>query len=83
MTEERRRELAALEKMMTAIPGFDRSENLIPKHCEECEYHQPDWKYRFCYHIRCPYQVKESTIRKTPLEQDRFPTKEVVVMNDI
>ncbi len=34
MTEERWRELAALEKMMTTISGFDRSDNRVPKRCE-------------------------------------------------
>ena len=83
MTEERRRELATLERMMTSIPGFDRSDNRVPRCCEECEYHQPDWKYRFCYHTHCPYHLKASTIRKAPLTQEPFPVKEVVVMNGV
>ena len=83
MTEQRMRELRELERMMTTIPGFDRSEPSVPRCCAECEYYHPEWKYRSCLHIRCAYGIKGSTIRKKPLEQDPFPTKEVVVMNGV
>lgn len=83
MTAKRYNELKALEKMMTTIPGFDPELRETPKCCEECEYYQPSWKYRNCRHVRCPYQVKKNTFREQPLENDLFPSKEVVRMDGI
>ena len=46
-----------------------------PKECKRCEYFQPRWRYRFCYYTRCPYQIRDSTIRKTPLKKENFPAE--------
>ena len=83
MTEQRMRELRELGRMMTTIPGFEEKGPPVPRCCAECEYYHPQWKYRSCYHIHCPYGVKEQTFRNQPLEQDSFPVKEVVVMNGV
>ena len=54
-----------------------------PKCCKDCEYYQPRWKYRFCYFVRCPYKLKDTTFRRTPLKKEYFPQKEVVRMSDV
>lgn len=54
-----------------------------PKECKRCEYFQPRWRYRFCYYTRCPYQIRDSTIRKTPLKKENFPPKEVVNVKNV
>ena len=76
MSEKRYRELAALQKMMTAIPGFDRRDP-PPKSCQQCEYYHPEWQYRYCYHTHCPYGVKDLTLRPQPLKDSPFPVKAV------
>lgn len=54
-----------------------------PKECKRCEYFQLRWRYRFCYYTRCPYQIRDSTIRKTPLKKENFPPKEVVNVKNV
>ena len=52
-----------------------RMMEMKPKHwdlyvadrCEECEYYHPDWKYRTCFFVECPYGRKKFTLR--PLAQ--------------
>ena len=70
MTGERLLELARLERMMTTVPGFDYEARARPCRCEDCEFHRPDWRYRYCYHTRCPYSVKDVTFRRKPLPCD-------------
>ena len=41
------------------------------------------WKYRLCYFVRCPYKLKDTTFRRTPLKKEHFPQKEVVRMSDV
>ena len=62
---------------------YERNRCDNPKRCKGCAYHQPRWKYRSCYFVHCPYGVKDSTIRRTPLKKENFPQKEVVKMRDI
>ncbi len=62
---------------------YERNRCDTPSRCKSCEYHQPRWKYRSCYFVRCPYGVKETTFRRTPLKKEHFPQKEVVKMSDI
>ncbi|MCI6512751.1 MAG: hypothetical protein MR435_07570 [Coprococcus catus] len=54
-----------------------------PKCCKDCENYQPRWKYRFCFFVRCPYKLKDTTFRRTPLKKEYFPQKEVVRMSDV
>ena len=62
---------------------YERVRCQKPKCCRDCEYYQPRWKYRNCRFVHCPYSLKESTIRSTPLEKEHFPKKEVVKMRDV
>lgn len=62
---------------------YERNRCDNPKRCKGCAYYQPRWKYRSCYFTHCPYGVKDSTIRRTPLKKENFPQKEVVKMRDI
>ena len=57
---------------------YERNRSDKPSCCKKCEYHQTRWKYRSCYFVRCPYGVKNTTFRKTPLKKEHFPEKEVV-----
>ena len=54
-----------------------------PKGRRDCEYHQPRWRYRSCYFVRCPYGLKDTTFRSSPLEKENFPQKEVVKMRNV
>ncbi len=47
-----------------------------PRKCIDCPYFHPDWPYRSCYFVECPYKVKRYTIRKRPL----FPEIEGLVI---
>lgn len=62
---------------------YERVRCQKPKGCRDCEYHQPRWRYRSCYFVRCPYGLKDTTFRSSPLEKDNFPQKEVVKMSDV
>ena len=35
--------------------------------CCDCEYYHPDWTYRMCYYVECPYRRRKYTIRRFPL----------------
>ena len=62
---------------------YERNRRDKPKCCKDCEHYQPRWKYRFCYFVRCPYKLKDTTFRRTPLKKEYFPQKEVVRMSDV
>lgn len=62
---------------------YERVRCQKPKDCRDCEYHQPRWKYRSCYFVHCPYRLKDTTFRISPLEKENFPQKEVVKMSDV
>lgn len=32
--------------------------------CRGCPYHRPDWKYRFCMYVECPYVKGLETFRR-------------------
>ena len=57
---------------------YERNRSDKPSRCKNCEYQQTRWKNRSCYFVRCPYGVKNTTFRKTPLKKEHFPKKEVV-----
>ena len=48
------KEFQSYERAMKKAPGSRLSKRPIPRRCKECEYHQPKWKYRSCYYVRCP-----------------------------
>lgn len=54
-----------------------------PKYCKDCENYQPRWRYRSCSFVHCPYRLKDTTFRRTPLKKEHFPQKEVVRMRDV
>lgn len=54
-----------------------------PKYCKDCENYQLRWRYRSCSFVRCPYRLKDTTFRRTPLKKEHFPQKEVVRMRDV
>ena len=60
-----RKEFIFYDREMRKIPRYDKHRD--PTDCQSCEYYEPTWKYRFCRHLNCPYQVKSSTIRDSPL----------------
>ena len=60
-----RKEFIFYDREMRKIPRYDK--HRTPADCQSCEYYEPTWKYRFCRHLGCPYQVKSSTIRDSPL----------------
>lgn len=35
------------------------------------------------FFVRCPYRLKDTTFRRTPLKKEHFPQKEVVRMRDV
>ncbi len=37
----------------------------------------------FCGCLVCPYNIRDSTFRKVPLEKNRFWSKEVVVIENV
>lgn len=80
MNEQEYKHLKKYERMMTMKPRFN---NQPPKGCKNCEHYQPRWKYRFCYYAVCPYKIRGSTIRRTPLKKEHFPQKEVVRMDGV
>ena len=46
--------LTAYEQLMRETPSNRKeiSEDFL---CKGCKYHRPDWDYRFCVHIECPF----------------------------
>ena len=44
----------------------------VPPSCRKCPYVQPDFKYRTCLYVRCPYQKHHITLRRRPLQQDKI-----------
>ena len=62
---------------------YERVHCQKPKGCRDCEYHQARWRYRSCYFVRCPYGLRDTTFRSSPLEKENFPQKEVVKMSDV
>lgn len=48
------KKLRDCEKVMSQIPGGHGQcrEDFL---CGCCPHHRPDWKYRFCEYIECPY----------------------------
>ena len=71
------KEFQTYERAMRQPPGSRSSRRETPRRCKECEFHQPRWKYRSCYYVRCPFELKESTLRETPLRNAPFRPKEV------
>lgn len=61
-----RKEFLFYDREMRRIPRYD-FQHRAPADCQSCEYHEPNWKYRFCRHLYCPYRMKNSTIRDSPL----------------
>ena len=53
------------ERIMKTIPAYGNKTK--PRSCKDCHYYQPDWEYRKCYYVECPYQKNRYTIRSTPL----------------
>ena len=39
-----------------------------PSDCECCPYAMPDFKYRECLYVRCPYDKSKVTLREEPLD---------------
>ena len=42
-------------------PSFQMTEDYF---CFGCKCHRPDWKYRFCKHLECPYIKGQKTFRE-------------------
>lgn len=40
-----------------------------PEKCENCSYHHPDFRYRTCLFVRCPYDKTMITIRRDHYRQ--------------
>ena len=42
-------------------PSFQMTEDYF---CLGCKCHRPEWKYRFCKHLECPYIKGQKTFRE-------------------
>lgn len=40
--------------------------------CGDCEYNQPNFKYRTCLFVRCPMDRTRRMLRDKPLREDKF-----------
>lgn len=62
MSQEEQR-LAVYRKLMYQRPG---EKNSIPEDacCRGCRNHRPEWKYRYCVLIECPYIKGMTTFRE-------------------
>ena len=62
MSQEEQR-LAVYRKLMYQYPGEKDS---IPEDacCRGCRNHRPEWKYRYCVLIECPYIKGMTTFRE-------------------
>ncbi|MDO4961367.1 MAG: hypothetical protein Q4E57_05895 [Eubacteriales bacterium] len=50
-----------IKRMMEKRPGGRTGYK--PVSCRECEYYHPDWAYRTCYFVECPYRRRGYTLR--------------------
>ena len=54
-----------LQRMMQEIPMYGNRKP--PRCCADCQYYHPDWKYRSCLYVECPFGYKKYTVRRKPL----------------
>ena len=76
-------EFVFYQKEMMKILKAPGSCSCKPRHCWDCEYHQPEWKYRCCIHLFCPYKNGRSTIRDSPLSKHPFDNEEVLAVSGV
>lgn len=55
------------EMMMkrSADDSFEISEDFL---CKGCRYHRPDWDYRFCIFLECPFVKGQQTFWEEVLQ---------------
>lgn len=56
-----------------------KADDQAPASCRKCPYYQPEFKYRSCLYVRCPFEKHRSTLRDKSLKKDKI-MKEVVKM---
>lgn len=49
------------ERFMQQKPMFKGKEDF---QCQNCPHYRPDWKYRFCCYVECPYISDFKTFRE-------------------
>lgn len=53
--------------------------NKQPPKCSKCPYYQPQFRYRSCLNVTCPFGKGEKAIfRKRPLKAEKICRQEVV-----
>lgn len=40
-----------------------KADDQAPASCRKCPYYQPEFKYRSCLYVRCPFEKHRSTLR--------------------
>lgn len=48
----------------------DARENGKKRSCHNCEHYRPEWQFRTCWFIECPYMKGKYTMRKYPFPPD-------------
>ena len=54
-------------RMVKKVPKSNKKKKTDS--CLDCEYYHPDWAYRKCYYVECPYKKKKYTLRKKPVKK--------------
>ena len=66
---ENNMQLKHYKKLMETPPQVDR--NKVPPECRNCEYFQPQFRYRQCLYAICPYgKGEKATFRNRPLKKE-------------